>query len=192
MVFMYVPARRDESIFLALQDMPVQWNVVTALNSSAFASGRSIAHTIVAPSYDAFADGPIEIGTFKFFQITDTKPPITVAIHGDEWKQGDVENTLRKICEYEIDLMHGAPYDRYLFIFHIGKAAEGTGGGMEHAHSTAINIAFGAQLSGVSAHEFFHLLYVERISPSSRQPIYYTHQPFTRSLSLARTVISHS
>jgi predicted metalloprotease with PDZ domain len=190
MVFMYVLGRRDESVFLALQDMPVQWNVATALDSSAFASGRFIAHTIVAPNYDAFADGPIEIGTFKFFQITDTKPSITVAIHGDEWKQGDVESTLRKICEYEIDLMRGAPYDRYLFIFHIGKAAEGTGGGMEHANSTAINIASEAQLAGVSAHEFFHLWNVKRIRPASLQPIDYTREQFTRALWFAEGVTS--
>jgi predicted metalloprotease with PDZ domain len=190
MVFMYVPGRRNESIFLALQDMPVQWDVATALNSGAFASGRFMAHTIVAPNYDAFADGPIEIGTFKFFQITGTKPSITVAIHGDEWKQGDVENTLRKICEYEVDLMRGAPYDRYLFIFHIGKAAQGSGGGMEHANSTAINIGSQAQLAGVSAHEFFHLWNVKRIRPASLEPIDYTHEQYSRALWFAEGVTS--
>jgi predicted metalloprotease with PDZ domain len=190
MVFMYVPGRRDESIFLALQDMPVEWGVATALNSSSFASGRFIAHTISAPNYDAFADGPIEIGTFKFFQISDTKPSISVAIHGDEWKQGDVENTLRRICRYEIELMGAAPFDHYLFIFHFGKAAQGAGGGMEHANGTAINVSSEAQLASVSAHEFFHLWNVKRIRPASLEPIDYTREQYSRALWFAEGVTS--
>lgn len=190
MVFMYIADRRNESIVLAFQDMPVQWNVATALNDTAIARGRFIAHTISAPNYDAFADGPIEIGTFKLFQITDIKPSITVAIHGDEWKQGDVENTLRKICKYEIELMGGAPFDHYLFIYHVGRAAQGAGGGMEHANSTAINIASEAQLAGVSAHEFFHLWNVKRIRPASLEPIDYTREQYSRALWFAEGVTS--
>jgi predicted metalloprotease with PDZ domain len=190
MVFMYVPNRRDESIFVAFQEIPSQWNIATALNLSTFASGPNIAHTILAPNYDAFADGPIEIGTFKQFQIADTKPFITVVIHGDGWKQADVENTLRKICKYEIELMGGAPFDHYLFIFHIGKAAQGAGGGMEHANSTAINVNSETQLAGVSAHEFFHLWNVKRIRPASLEPIDYTREQFTRALWFAEGVTS--
>lgn len=190
MVFMYIPDRRNESIFLALQDIPLRWNVATALDLSTFASGPNIAHTISASNYDAFADGPIEIGTFKLFQITDTKPSVTVAIHGDEWKQGDVENTLRKICKYEIELMGGAPFDHYLFIYHIGRAAQAAGGGMEHANSTAINIASEAQLAGVSAHEFFHLWNVKRIRPASLEPIDYTREQYSRALWFAEGITS--
>jgi len=190
MVFMYVPNRRDESIFVALQEIPAQWNIATALNLSTFASGPNIAHTILASNYDAFADGPIEIGTFKQLQITDTKPFITVVIHGDGWKQAEVENTLRKICKYEIELMGGAPFDHYLFIFHIGKPAQGTGGGMEHANSTAINVNSETQLAGVSAHEFFHLWNVKRIRPASLEPIDYTREQFTRALWFAEGVTS--
>jgi predicted metalloprotease with PDZ domain len=190
MVFMYIPDRRTESIFLALQDIPLRWNVATALTLSTFASGPNIAHTISAPNYDEFADGPIEIGTFKLFQITDTKPSITVAIHGDEWKQGDVENTLRKICKYEIELMGGAPFDHYVFIYHVGRAAQGAGGGMEHANSTAINIGSEAQLAGVSAHEFFHLWNVKRIRPASLEPIDYTREQYSRALWFVEGVTS--
>lgn len=190
MVFMYLPERRDEAIFLALQDLPSNWNVATPLNLSTFEAGRETAHTISARNYDAFADGPIEAGTFKLFQISATNPPISVAIHGDNWKQSDVEDTLRKICEYEINLMRGAPYDRYLFIFHIGRAAHGAAGGMEHANSTAINIGSEAQLAGVSAHEFFHLWNVKRIRPASLEPIDYTREQFTRALWFAEGVTS--
>lgn len=190
MVFMYVPERRDEAIFLALQDLPPNWNVATPLNLSTFAAGREMAHTISAKNYDAFADGPIEAGTFKIFQINGTNPPIFVAIHGDNWKQSDVEDALRKICKYEIALMDGPPFERYLFIYHIGKAAQGAGGGMEHANGTAINVSSGAQIAGVSAHEFFHLWNVKRIRPSSLEPVDYTREQFSRALWFAEGVTS--
>ncbi len=190
MVFMYVPERRTEEIFLALQDLPSNWNVATPLSLSTFEAGRETAHTVSARNYDAFADGPIEAGTFKIFKISDINPSISVVIHGDNWKQSDVEDTLRKICKYEIGLMGGAPFDYYLFIYHIGKAAQGAGGGMEHASGTAINVSSGAQIAGVSAHEFFHLWNVKRIRPASLEPVDYTREQFTRALWFAEGVTS--
>jgi predicted metalloprotease with PDZ domain len=190
MVFMYVPDRRREAVSAVIRDVPNGWNVATALRILEVYIGGPPGQAITADNYDAFADGPIEIGTFKQFQIADAKPFITVVIHGDGWKQGDVENTLRKICEYEIGLMGGAPFDHYLFIFHVGKAAQGTGGGMEHANSTAINIGSEAQLAGVSAHEFFHLWNVKRIRPASLEPIEYAREQYTRALWFAEGVTS--
>ena len=190
MVFMYVPDRRAESISLKLYDVPVGWQSATSLLALLETENRVNVTTIQAPNYDAFADGPIEFGQFKFFRISGIDPPIDVAMHGDGWKQVDVENTLRKICKYEIELMGGAPFDHYLFIFHIGKAAQGAGGGMEHANSTAINIGSEAQLAGVSAHEFFHLWNVKRIRPASLEPIDYTREQYTRALWFAEGVTS--
>jgi predicted metalloprotease with PDZ domain len=190
MIFMYVPDRRVENVSLTVRDLPMHWVIVTSLDEAMFGSGPNIAHFIAAPNYDVLADGPIEIGTFKFFRISGIEPPISVAIHGDGWKQSDVENTLRKICKYEIELMDGAPFDHYLFIFHVGKAAQGAGGGMEHANSTAINVNSEAQLASVAAHEFFHLWNVKRIRPASLEPIDYTREQYTRALWFAEGVTS--
>ena len=125
---------------------------------------------------------PSRLGACKFFTLPDLSPRIHVVIHGDDYKRHDVESALRKICAYEIKLMDGAPYPEYTFIFHIGKAANGSGGGMEHANSTAINIPSGALLPNVSAHEFFHLWNVKRIRPASLEPIDRTREMYTRSL----------
>src|SRR5258708_1862338 len=190
MVFMYIPDRRTESDFLALQALPARRNVATTLNLGTFQAGPETAHTISATNYDEFTDGPIEIGEFKIFQLPGTEARISVAIDGDNWKQADVENTLSKICKYEVQLMGGAPYKRYLFIYHIGKAAQGAGGGMEHANGTAINVSSGAQIAGVSAHEFFHLWNVKRIRPASLEPIDCTREQFTRALWFAEGVTS--
>jgi predicted metalloprotease with PDZ domain len=190
MVFMYPPDRRDENISIVFRDIPVGWHVATALDWSEFVSGSATVPMITAPNYDFLVDGPVELGAFKVFRIGGIDPAISVAIHGDGWKQADVENTLRKICKYEIELMGGAPFDHYLFILHIGKAAQGAGGGMEHANSTAINIASEAQLAAVSAHEFFHLWNVKRIRPTSLQPIDYTREQYSRALWFAEGVTS--
>jgi len=188
MVFMYVPDRRNEAVSVKLRDLPVGWQSATSLASSSERENRDNVTTIQAPNYDSFVDGPIEVGTFRFFRISGIAPEVSVAVHGDGWKQADLENTLRKICNYEIELMGGASFDHYLFIYHIGKAAMGAGGGMEHANSTAINVASGTQIAGVSAHEFFHLWNVKRIRPASLEPIDYTREQFTRALWFAEGV----
>ena len=190
MVFMYVPDRRREAVSLKLRDVPAGWQSATSLTASIERENLMDVTTIVAPDYDTFADGPIEVGTFKYFRIGGIDPPIDVVIHGDDWRQSDVENILRRLCKYEIELMGGAPFDHYLFIFHIGKGAAVAGGGMEHANSTAINVNSEAQLAGVSAHEFFHLWNVKRIRPASLEPIDYTREQYSRALWFAEGVTS--
>ena len=58
------------------------------------------------------------------------------------WEKGRLEDALREITAYELQLMGGPPpFDPpggYTFFFHIGTFAEAGGGGMEHANSTAI------------------------------------------------------
>jgi len=190
MVFLYVPNRRGEAVSLFVGDLPRNWEIATPLDHARTQSGTNVVHTISAARYDVFTDGPIEMGTFKFFQIDDGPKSISVAVHGDNWKQADVETMLRKICAYELQMMGGAPFDHYLFILHIGKGAAGAGGGMEHANGTAINVSSGQTLAGVAAHEFFHLWNVKRIRPASLEPIDYTREQYTRALWFAEGVTS--
>jgi predicted metalloprotease with PDZ domain len=188
MVLMYVRDRRSEDISLVFRDVPRTWRIESPLLASETEAASM--KPVAAANYDALADAPMELGTFVEFTMSRIYPQIRVAIHGDAWKQADLENTLRKLCNYEIELMAGSPYERYLFIYHIGKAAMGAGGGMEHANSTAINISSGAQIAGISAHEFFHLWNVKRIRPASLEPIDYTQEQFTRALWFAEGVTS--
>ena len=190
MVFLYIPNRRSEAVKLLFRDVPKDWEIATSLDHDRTQSGSNVVHTVSAPRYDAFTDGPIEVGSFKLFQIAEQPRPILVAVHGDNWKQADLETMLRKICTYEVQLMGGAPFDRYLFILHIGKAAQGAGGGMEHSNGTAINVSSGQALAGVAAHEFFHLWNVKRIRPASLEPIDYTREQYTPALWFAEGVTS--
>jgi len=109
-----------------------------------------------------------------------------VVIHGDKWRKEQVEDDLKRICQYELKLMGGAPFERYTFILHIGKGFGG--GGMEHENSTAIGVYSDEYLPGVAAHEFFHLWNVKRIRPASLYPVDHTKEQFTRALWFAEGV----
>jgi predicted metalloprotease with PDZ domain len=188
LILLYVPDRRAEKCNLSLSDLPDAWNVAAPLPLLLESVGGNNLRTLLAASYDALADSPIEASKFQEFTLRDMNPPVDVIIHGDGWNKKDVENALRKICTYELKMMDGAPYDKYTFIFHVGKAAAGGGGGMEHANSTAIFVPSDAYMWNVSAHEFFHLWNVKRIRPATLEPVDYTREMYTRSLWFAEGV----
>ena len=188
MIFMYVPDRRAEESSILVEDVPGDWSIASATSTTITRSGTNRVISLQAPSFDALADGPIELSHFEEFTIRDVRPPVRVVIHGDNYKKQDVENALRKIVSYETKMMDGAPYAQYTFIFHVGKPAAGGGGGMEHANCTAIFIPSGEYIGNVSAHEFFHLWNVKRIRPASLEPVDFTHEMYTRSLWFAEGV----
>lgn len=188
MILVYVPVRRGEPCSVELLNVPAGWSIASAIGAAGNSAAGGAPASMKAASFDALADSPMEVSHFEEFTLPDLSPRVRVVIHGDDWKKHDVEVALRKICAYEIKLMEGAPYPDYTFIFHIGKAASGSGGGMEHANSTAIYVPSGALLANVSAHEFFHLWNVKRIRPASLEPVDHTREMYTRSLWFAEGV----
>ena len=188
MILLYVPERRGEEVQVALSDVPGAWNIATAAHATTSTLGGVRTFSIEAKSYDALADSPIEISNFKEFTIPGLPVDIRAVVHGEGWSQKKIESELSRICNYEIKLMDGAPFEHYVFILHIGKGSGG--GGMEHANSTAIGIPSDEYLSGVAAHEFFHLWNVKRIRPSTLEPVDYTKEQYTRALWFAEGVTS--
>lgn len=188
MILFYVPDRRGEDVHLALTDVPGAWNAASSGNAGLESMGGARVFFFDAKSYDALADTPIEVGNFKEFSVPGASADIRVVVHGDNWSLKKIEGELSRICNYELELMGGAPFEHYVFILHIGKGAGG--GGMEHANSTAIGIPSDEYLSGVAAHEFFHLWNVKRIRPASLDPVDYTKEQYTRALWFAEGVTS--
>jgi predicted metalloprotease with PDZ domain len=189
MILMYVPDRRSEAVIFDLDIAPAKWQgggpgvqLAQPMNEHAQNFSAKFA------SYDELADSPVELGHFEQFQLPGMQPEISVVVHGDNFKKKQIESELKRICEYEIGLMGGAPYPRYTFIFHIGKAAAGAGGGMEHSNATAISVPSGEYLASVAAHEFFHLWNVKRIRPDTLYPVDYTKEQYTRALWFAEGV----
>jgi len=186
MILLYIQDRRLESVSLSVNELPVDWNVESAATIIRNFLGRTRAIVIQSPSYDTLADSPVEIGKFQEFDLPGVSPRVTVVVHGEKWRKKQIEDELKHICEYEIKLMEGPPFDHYTFILHIGRGAGG--GGMEHSYSTAIGIPSDEYLSGVAAHEFFHLWNVKRIRPATLEPVDYTKEQYTRALWFAEGV----
>ena len=190
MILLYVPTWRTEEVKLNLNEIPDGWIAAAGLPVLDESMGGAHTMEISAPSYDALADAPVEAGRFEEFDVPGMTPRVSVVVHGDKGKKKELSDALRRICSYELKLMDGAPYEHYTFIFHIGKAAAGAGGGMEHANSTAIFVRSEEDLPNVSAHEFFHLWNVKRIRPATLDPVDYTKEQYTRALWFAEGVTS--
>ncbi len=186
MILMYVPERRGEAVRLALPDVPEEWQAAGPSLHRIDWAGAVRTFGFDAASYDALVDAPIEAGKLDVFQLPGIRQEIWVVVHGDKWRKKQVEEDLKRICQYELKLMGGAPFERYTFILHIGKGFGG--GGMEHENSTAIGAYSDEYLPGVAAHEFFHLWNVKRIRPASLYPVDYTKEQFTRALWFAEGV----
>jgi predicted metalloprotease with PDZ domain len=198
MVLLYIPDRRAEDTRLMFDDMPEGWRVAVELEASGAgstgsppipvpAAGRRTG-TYTAPSYDALVDAPVEMGNFAEFRIEAGGRPIRIVVHGDPGDQSRLAGALKRIVDYDVSLMGGAPFREYLFLFHVG--AMYGGGGMEHANCTAISAEVPGQLTSYSAHEFFHAWNVKRIRPRSLEPVDFTKEMWTKSLWFAEGVTS--
>jgi predicted metalloprotease with PDZ domain len=189
MILMNIPERRGQPVSVEFDSVPDGWRPTGATKWRAgslnFQSPIWHAENF---TYDELVDAPIEVGKFQEFDLPEISPRVTVVVHGDNWSKKRVEEDLTKICKYEVKLMDGAPYEHYTFILHIGKGSGG--GGMEHANSTAIGIPSDEYLSGVAAHEFFHLWNVKRIRPATLEPVDFTKEQYTRALWFAEGVTS--
>jgi len=180
-VFMYPVGRKALPIEVRFQ-IPEEWHIATEL----LPSGAK--NTYLARNYDHFADSPVEMGTFRWLQFEAKGTPFAVIVDGESAQFDDQEmlQLLKRIVETEIELMQDIPFTHYTFIYHFPN--ERSGGGMEHAYSSAIQV--NAQevsrrlddIAGVTAHEFFHLWNVKRIRPASLEPIDYTKENYTRAL----------
>jgi predicted metalloprotease with PDZ domain len=188
MILMYVPERRSEAVHLTLSNMPSEWRPESASMTSTPEMDRARNFAFDAASYDELADAPIEAGKFERFEVPGISPPVWAVVHGNGWNKKRVQEDLRRICAYELKLMEGAPFSRYYFILHFGKPSSGTGGGMEHANSTAISTRSDEDFASVAAHEFFHLWNVKRIHPATLFPVDYTKEQYTRALWFAEGV----
>jgi predicted metalloprotease with PDZ domain len=187
MVLLYVPDRRGEDTRLTFEDVPEGWRVAVELDPAGVAAGRSPWRpAYVAPSYDGLVDAPIEISAFEDFRIEAGGRPIRIVVHGDAGDRSRLTDALKRIVDYQVSLMSGAPFREFLFLFHVGHNFGG--GGMEHANSTAIAADVPAQLASYSAHEFFHAWNVKRIRPQSLEPVDFTKEMWTRSLWFAEGV----
>jgi predicted metalloprotease with PDZ domain len=178
-ILLYADDERSDPVQVQLRNLPAQWKIATTL--------ESVQGTYLANSYDELVDSPIEIGTFTEADFNGDCGTyrITVDSTDGEALLRKINSPIQRIVATAANWMDSCPFHNYLFIYHV---SDSSGGGMEHAYSTAITLPaknLTDDLDGftsVTAHEFFHLWNVKRIRPQSLEPVDYTKENYTTTL----------
>lgn len=187
-ILMYAAGARNVPLAVHFTQVPAAWHVATPLQS---ADGG-----FVADNYDRLVDSPVEISSFHEEDFDESGGHFRVIIDADsaDYDPQQLVAALHKIVAAAISWMNDRPFDTYTFFYHFPHGP--AGGGMEHAYSTAIDISAEQlkhnliALTGVTAHEFFHLWNVKRIRPQTLEPIDYTKENYTRALWFSEGVTS--
>ena len=187
-VLMYSPESRGWRARVQFTEVPAGWEFATA--------ATSVENAFEAASYDALVDSPVEAGTFREADFDEGGGHYRVVVDADsgDYDLNRIVGNVRRIVAAETGWMQDRPFQTYVFLYHFPHGP--SGGGMEHAYSTAIEL--NAELvrddlrafNDVTAHEFFHLWNVKRIRPQSLEPIDYMKENYTRALWFSEGVTS--
>ncbi len=188
-ILMYPIDARSAAVRVHFSHVPDQWHIATPLTQSDNSD-------LSAPNYDRMVDAPVELGAFREADFEEAGGHFRVIVDADpaDYDMEKLVAALHKIVAAATGWMNDRPFDSYMFLYHFPRGPGG--GGMEHAYSTAIDINaemvkqnFGA-VTGVTAHEFFHLWNVKRIRPQTLEPVDYTKENYTRALWFSEGVTS--
>jgi predicted metalloprotease with PDZ domain len=188
-ILMYALDARSAPLHVRFSHIPEGWHIATALASSP--GGE-----FTAANYDRLVDSPVEISNFQESDFDEAGGHYRVIVDADsaDYDMAKIVAALHKIVAAATSWMSDRPFDTYTFIYHFPRGP--AGGGMEHAFSTAIDVNAEAMkqsldaLTGVTAHEFFHLWNVKRIRPQTLEPVDYTKENYTRALWFSEGVTS--
>ena len=177
-LFMYVDGFKQHPVTLAIEEPP-GWHTSIALPQNEQGHYEAV-------TYDILADSPGEIGTHRVLHFEALGKPHEVALwgHGNENESVLVQD-LKRVVEYVAKMFcNQLPYERYLFIVHLGDQIRG---GLEHRDSTTLAVDRWTffpsreyeKFVRLAIHEFFHTWNVKRIRPSNLGPFDYTQEAYT-------------
>ena len=187
-ILMYPVDARTSPVTLQFSQLPSEWRIAMPFPA------RDVYFQV--ENYDRLVDSPVEIGRFQEIDFMEAGAGFRVIIDADpsDYDADKIVAALRKIVAAEISWMNDRPFDTYTFFYHFPRGP--AGGGMEHAYSTAIDLNAESikrnldTLTGVTAHEFFHLWNVKRIRPQTLEPPDYTKENESRALWFSEGVTS--
>jgi len=187
-ILMYPVDARKSPVTLQFSQLPSEWRIAMPFQA------RDVYFQV--ENYDRLVDSPVEIGRFQENDFMEAGAGFRVIIDADpsDYDADKIVAALRKIVAAEISWMNDRPFDTYTFFYHFPRGP--AGGGMEHAYSTAIDLNAESikrnldTLTGVTAHEFFHLWNVKRIRPQTLEPPDYTKENESRALWFSEGVTS--
>jgi predicted metalloprotease with PDZ domain len=169
--------------------LPAGWRVGTGLKKTGEA-------TYEAPDYDTFIDCPTELGKFSLETFTQDGVTYELVVHATgPFEASSLVDVHRKFIAEQTRIFGGAPFDRYVFLYHFNAGFGGSG--LEHLNSTHITFPLvgvkddPARIASLSSHEFFHLWNVKRIRPKELGPFDYTQPVRSKALWLSEGVTSY-
>jgi predicted metalloprotease with PDZ domain len=179
--WMYVKGMEKSPVKITINP-PNHWTVSTALKNEIQNKNYS------ASNYDQLADCPIMLGNLRDTTFTISNIPHEIAFRGEaDFDLPAFTKMVKEIVQYQVSIFNEIPYDRYVFQYSIMPGYKG-GGGLEHATSTSIGLSGTTLLNDVksaaniTAHEYFHLWNVKRITNKSMLPLDYQMGAKTTSL----------
>ncbi len=193
-VLVYRPDQRNAPVSLRILDVPAGWTLRDGGVFGLRGAGELATASANAPSYDRLADAPAMFGELRETTFQQDGATYHVVADSPDVDLEALGAMLRKITAAAVDWMQDRPYDEYTFLFLVAHGS--ASGGMEHAYSTAIEVDADRLkqdvlgVSGISAHEFFHLWNVKRIRPQSLEPVDYTREQYSRALWFSEGVTS--
>lgn len=177
-VFMYPEGQLRHPVTLRVE-APAGWHCSIALPQNERGEYE-------ASSYDLLVDSPGEVGTHRVLRFQAMGKPHEIALWGrGNEREGQLVQDLKQIVENVAQMFGGTvPYDRYLFIVHLGDRL---GGGLEHLNSTSLAVdrwtfeprSEYEKFLRLAAHEYFHVWNVKRIRPHNLGPFDYTQEVYT-------------
>ena len=183
-VLAYPVDARWNRFTLRLRNVPPRWKVGLELPTSD--------STYYAPSYDRLVDTPFHLSDSEETEFNHAGRSIRILAHprGGDYNLRALKQMVRKIVATATELMGDVPFPSYTFVYHFSDAP---GGGMEYRNGTSI---YGPRqcgecvMSGLTAHEFFHLWNIKRIRPQSLEPVDFTQPNYSPSLWFSEGVTS--
>lgn len=190
-VFMYVDELKNMPVELSILPYGT-WHVTTGLDVVA---GKQFTYS--APSFEYFADCPIEIGNqYDVEFVVDDKMHI-ISIYGEgNWNADTLIRDFTKIILANKKFWGDLPYTKYLFLIHCQPNA---GGGTEHINSTVMgakpfifsNPAAYNGFLGLVSHEFFHTWNVKQLRPKAFAPYDLSKESYSEELWISEGTTSY-
>lgn len=179
-VFMFNPNLRQTPLTVSL-DVPDHWRSRSGMSSPSN-------HVFVADNYDQLVDSPIESGVHKFLAFELGGRDYEIVIWGEgNYEMADLKANIEKIIQVADDLWGDFPFQRYVFMYHVG---EGLRGATEHMNSTIIQsnrfqfkpLEDYFKVLATTAHEFVHTWNVKSYRPSGITPYDYSAENYSQLL----------
>ncbi len=184
-VFMYMRDASDVPLTLTVKPYG-NWRVTTGLD---LVEDRPFTYT--APTFEYFADCPLEIGTHTEYEFVHEGKQHVWMIAGTATYDIDrLITDTKKIITENLRFWGRLPYERYIFMVHV---APGSGGGTEHINSTImgadpftfVNDRSYDGFLGLVSHEYFHTWNVKQLRPAGITPYDFSKENYSEEFWLA-------